>query len=671
MQPWLLFLRHELRAGRLPFWNPFQSSGTPYWSNGSSAPLFPLHLLFAALPERVGWLLLPWLRVLVGGLGAWRLARELGLSEHAARLAAVAFPLAGMPVSFLLFPMGSAVALAPWVLWATERLAAGRGGIAGLAAASGLQLLSGHPETCVHTALLTALYLAVRGAAPAVGALRAGLRFAAGWALGGALAAVQLLPLAATLLASSRWQWHPAVSYPPLGLLLRLPLRLVLPELFGNPARGTWWGPFYYPSTAVYAGALTLPLAVAGVAALARRGAAAGDRRRWALLAVTAFSFAAAYHLPGVREALAALPVAGRALHHRLLFGLDLGLALLAGYGLDRWTAGRGRGLAVGAAGVAAALAVAWGLFAADWRSHGLLPLESWWTAGVAAAALAAAAAVALPRRWRPAVAAALPLVVAADLLAAHAGFNPGLAAGDLYPRTGAVRFLTGRDGRVAATGEVLRPNAAMVYRLRDVRGDDSVKLARYQAAWTAAFGGGHPTYFTPVERWDAAALDRLAVRWVMAPPGRPAPVAGWRLAYDGPDARVWQRPGAARWLTWTRGADACRARAVDREPGRWSIDWRCAGPGRLRVAEAWDAGWRGRSDGRGVAVEPDAAALLEVALGPGSGRLELAYRPVGWVPGALLSGAALATLLAAAWSARRRVPAQPAAPPPAAAAGC
>ncbi|HUP43365.1 MAG TPA: hypothetical protein VM599_09155, partial [Thermoanaerobaculia bacterium] len=77
VQPWLLYLRHELRAGRLPFWNPHQLSGTPFWSNGSSAPLFPFHLLVAALPVQLGLVFLPWLRLVVGGCGAWALAREL------------------------------------------------------------------------------------------------------------------------------------------------------------------------------------------------------------------------------------------------------------------------------------------------------------------------------------------------------------------------------------------------------------------------------------------------------------------------------------------------------------------------------------------------------------------------------------------------------------------
>ena len=39
------FLSAALHAGDWPFWNPYQGAGTPYWGNGSSAPLFPLHLL--------------------------------------------------------------------------------------------------------------------------------------------------------------------------------------------------------------------------------------------------------------------------------------------------------------------------------------------------------------------------------------------------------------------------------------------------------------------------------------------------------------------------------------------------------------------------------------------------------------------------------------------------
>ncbi len=546
IQPWLLFARRELRAGRLPGWNPYQFAGSPFWANGQSAPLFPLHLLFTALPPQLGFVLLPWLRLVLGGCGVWMLARELALGPQAALLAALTFALSGMPVSFALFPMGNALALVPWVLWAVERVAAaGRGAlapaVAGLAAAAGLQLLGGHPETAAHTALLSLLYLALRGPArPAA----AWLGWAAGWLGGAALAAVQLLPLALTLPETARWQGAAGGGEPPLGLLLRQPLRLVLPELYGHPAHGTWWGPFNYSATAVYAGALALPLAAAGLARCRR------DRRWLALAATAAFAFGAAYHWPVVRDLMAALPVLGRAAHHRLLFGVELGLALLAGAGCDEWLAGRGRGLLAGGAAAAAALAVAWALFRGEWAAHGLLATEAAWTAAVAAAAVLLVLSLRLDsgRRWR--LAPLLPALALCDLLAAHGGINPGLPLARLYQPTGAVRFLAGRPERVAGVGEALRPNAAMVYGLYDPRGDDPVKLARYEAVYRR-FAAADPVYFQPVSRWDSPWLDQLGVRWVVAAAGEAAPVGGWRLAYAGGDARVYERPGALPLVRW------------------------------------------------------------------------------------------------------------------------
>jgi hypothetical protein len=673
IQPWLLFTRRELRAGRLPGWNPFQFAGSPFWGNGQSAPLFPLHLLFAALPLQLGFVLLPWLRLVIGGCGVWMLGRELGLGPPAALLAALSFALAGMPVSFALFPMGNALALVPWVLWAVERVAAaatttttsstssssstGLAGrtaagplataIAGLVAAAGLQLLAGHPETSAHTALLSLLYLAVRGAARQGAAF---LGWAAGWLGGAALAAVQLLPLALLLPATARWQGPAAGAEPPLRLLLEQPLRLVLPELYGHPAHGTWWGPFNYSATAVYAGALALPLAAAGLARCRRD-------RRWLALAVTAaFAFAAAYHWPGVRDLLGALPVIGRAAHHRLLFGVELGAALLAGAGCDEWLAGRGRGVLAGGAAAAAMLAAAWALHRAAWTAHGLLRTEAGWTAAVAAAVLLLALSLRLDRGWRFRLAPLLPALALCDLLAAHGAINPGLPLARLYPPTGAVRFLARQPGRVAGTGEALRPNAAMVYGLYDLRGDDPVKLVSYEAVYRQ-FAAGDPVYFQPITQWSSPWLDRLGLRWVVAGPGEAPRAADWRLAYAGADARVYERPAALPLVRWAPPAAAAAAAAVlpasltvvRREPGRWQIDWRSAEPRLLVVAESWAPGWRALVDGRPRPVEAAAGALLGVRLGPGAGRAELRYRPPGLLAGAWTSAAALLALVALA----------------------
>ncbi|HEV8583014.1 MAG TPA: YfhO family protein, partial [Thermoanaerobaculia bacterium] len=483
VQPWLFFLRHELRAGRLPFWDPHQFSGSPYWSNGSGAPLFPLHLLFAALPLQIGWILLPWLRIVIGGCGAWMLARELGASRPAALLAAVIYPLSGMVTSFLLFPMGNTHALAPWVILAVERLANGRGGWIGLAVAGGLQLLGGHPETPVFTALLAGVYLLARGCDRPLAAWG---RFIAGWMAAAAIAAVQILPLFRTLTASGKWLETARGAPAPLRVVAAFLLRLILPDLFGNPAAGTWWGPYNFAATAIYAGALTLPLAAAGLAAVR------GDRRWRAVAVMTLFALMAAYYLFGMRHVLLALPVINRGLHHYLKLGLELGLALLAAAGCDRWLAGKGRGLMAGAGLTLGLLAVAWWRFGAEWEQRGLLGNEAAWTAGMAAAAIVLALSLLLKQGWRWRLWPLLLAWVIIDLVAAHARTNPGLPAGKLYPVTGAIRFLQGRPERVTGLGEALHPDAAMVYGLYDVRGDSPVKLQRYDRIY-AEMAAGDP----------------------------------------------------------------------------------------------------------------------------------------------------------------------------------
>ncbi|HWN43338.1 MAG TPA: YfhO family protein [Thermoanaerobaculia bacterium] len=624
IQPWQLFARRELRAGRLPLWNPHQFSGAPFWSNGQSAPLFPLHLLFAALPLQLGFVLLPWLRLVIAGCGAWVLGRELGLSRPAALLTALTFSLSGMMVSFLLFPMGNALALVPWVLWSVERK-----DVLLLALTAGLQLLGGHPETCAHTALLSVIYLLVRGAAGSTW-----LRFAAGWIGGALIAAVQILPLVLLLPETSKWAATGGGGHLPLGLLLQQPLRLVLPQLYGHPAEGTWWGPFNYSATAVYAGALALPLAAAGLVRVR-------DRRWLAVAAVLAFCFLAAYHMPGLREVLGALPVLGKAAHHRLIFGIELGLALLVGAGCDRWLEGKGRGIAAGAALVVVLLGAAWLTVPNP---------QLGWTVGVAAVALVLTLSLRWSRERRWAWLPLLPVVAMIDLLLAHGGILRAIPLDRLYPETGAVRFLQSQEGRVAGLGQALRPNAALVYGLFDARGDDPVKLERYEAVYRS-FAPGNPVYFEPIRRWDDPGLDRLGVRWVVAGPHEAGP--GWRLAYQGADARVYERPGALPLVRWTAGGGALVDERMT-HPGFWKIAWWTPGRSTLVVAETWDHGWRASAGGKPVPVVPVDGALLGVELGPGAGTLELRYRPAGLVVGAWLT---LLGLLGLAALFRRRNP--------------
>jgi hypothetical protein len=653
VEPWLLYLRSEVRLGRLPLWNPYQAAGSTYWSNGSSAPLFPLHLLFVITPLQLGWVLLPWLRLVIAGVGAAALARELGVSRSGALLAALTFALCGTVASFVLFPMSNVQALLPWVFLAVERLAKGTWGLAPLALLGGLQLLGGHPETALYTALLTAIYLAVRG--PKF-LLRTWMDFSVGWALAAAIAAVELLPLAATLPHTSRWlAWQPpdAVPFP---TVLALWSRLLLPEAWGSPAKGTWWGPYNYAATAIYAGAAALVLAPAG--AWARRR----DRRWLGVIVMTLFATCAAYQLPGARQLMLALPVLGHGLHHYIKIGLEVGLALLAGAGFDRWREGRWRPLALAAGIVVLLLAFVRSRYEEAWELHRLAATEAHWMIWVAALVAIIAATAALPAAWRSRLAPVVLLLALCDLVAAHTDINPGLSAAAIYPQTPAIGYLVGKPGRVAATGGTLHPNAGMVYGLFDVRGDDSIKLVQYEQLYAQHLGQGSATFFLPMNRWQDPWLDRLGVRWVLTRPQEAPPAPGWTARYSGPDARVWERPTPLPVVHWLGPPPEGAALSVDRSvPGSWDLSWHSPTSATIEVAEIWDTGWHAAGDRGPLPVQSLDGRLLGVTVGPGDGHLQLRYRPDGFLPGLALSLAGLAGTAFVAL--RRRRPSAPSEP--------
>jgi len=209
-----------LRAGRLPLWNPHLFMGVPLLANSQVGVFYPLNWpLWLLLPPHrsLHWsiLLHLWLAATgayvyaraslrLGRLAAWTGGAALALGgylgaqvEHINQLQALAwFP-------WLLMLYDRAVALEPQRSQKAQRSflsASCASSFAGLAAAAGMVLLTGHTQS----AFITLVGLGVYGSGPAVWAAlrRRGWRpvwqRAAVWmmamALGGTLAAAQLVP---------------------------------------------------------------------------------------------------------------------------------------------------------------------------------------------------------------------------------------------------------------------------------------------------------------------------------------------------------------------------------------------------------------------------------------------------------------------------------------------
>jgi hypothetical protein len=281
-----LWLRHAWLEGRWPLWDP-------YVGGGQAAVADALHQMFlppAVLLRLVGgevlgfnlWIAAPFP---LAALGAWLfLARRF--SAAAATLGAIAFALCGPIYSTGNFPnMSWTVAAIPWTLLAADRLAGAPGArrLAALAVVVAMQALAGEPVTLLATLLLVSAYAFVVGApGPALRLPERATRcawVAGGLALGLALAAVQLVPMAQAAAESERaqllrnamfWSLHP--------LML---VETIAPRLFGDyyvsqslaaipwvPVLNSGREPFFF---SLYFGVPLLAVALGGVIAGQRR----------------------------------------------------------------------------------------------------------------------------------------------------------------------------------------------------------------------------------------------------------------------------------------------------------------------------------------------------------------------------------------------------------------
>ncbi len=153
------FLADSLARGELPFWNPGVSLGTPYFAEMQTGVLYPASWLLLLADGSHGIGLLLAFHLLLAAAGAYGLARSMGLAPPAALAGASVFSLGGCMLSSVnMINFMQALAWLPWVLWAFERDARAPGPHSWVLAALavGLQTLAGAPDVSIMTGLVVA-----------------------------------------------------------------------------------------------------------------------------------------------------------------------------------------------------------------------------------------------------------------------------------------------------------------------------------------------------------------------------------------------------------------------------------------------------------------------------------------------------------------------------------
>ncbi len=237
--PQALELQRELRAGEFPGWNPRSFCGQSFLANSSVPAVYPPNLLLALLDPLRGLVWLTVLHLFLAGALAFAWIVNLGKSRWVGL--ALAAATSGSAFLMVRFHLPCALFAASWFfghLLAVDRLLLGvtPRRVALLAAVVGASFLAGFPQFAVIECLADGVWFLARLWSMPVGRRAfTAAAFAGSMALGGALAAVLLLPIAEYRAESVRSEWVDPHALADRALKPFALVAGVLPEFFGNP----------------------------------------------------------------------------------------------------------------------------------------------------------------------------------------------------------------------------------------------------------------------------------------------------------------------------------------------------------------------------------------------------------------------------------------------------
>ncbi len=722
--PIYTFAQDSLRAGHLPLWNPHLYLGAPHVAEVQGGWLYPPNLLVLLLTPRLSYLTLEQLSIFHfwwAGVGTYVLLRSLTRASDGQRLsrwAALAAALAFMFSDPLLIHFGNYNLLAvaswlPWVLWAFLRAAETAYPwrstvLAGLLL--GIGTLAGHPQTSLAIVLglaIVSTFLAYFGVTAGVGWRRALAPFGrllVVVVVAGLLAAPILLPaiVHTPFTARAEFTYGDAAQY---SLAPVQWIGMLLPAFFGrSPA--FHWGPWDRVEMG-YLG--ILPLALALLAVVQQPG-----RRVWLWLGLAAAGFVLAlgiYALP--HGWLTLLPGFGQTrAPARFLLLTDMGLAVLAGYGLDglmrTWSARETQAFAavwrvlkwITAVVVAIVLPLSYlallitqdGAPATSTRVA-LTAVGAAWLAAFSLATLGIFAA----RRFgwaRPAVIGALACgLIFVDVSSTGAYLdgsteNPALS----YLQPELVGYLDSQPGtwRLDARTDIdqlWQPNTALMVGLDDVWGvANPLVLADVVRYWDGIGpeGRSSPLY------------DFLNAQFLIGRKDVPLDWNKYELVFDGaPDLAVFRNTHAlpraflvtnaqtvanqaAAWdAVHQPGFDPRRAvvveggqrlvappgetapgpvEIIEQGPNQLTLNMQPGAPGYLVISQPFYPGWRAVDQaGREVPIVRANYAFQALAVGPETQSVTLQFAPATWTWGLILAAIGIVLVVAGMFAGRRR----------------
>ena len=278
--PWWDFAWETLLQCRLPLWNPWVGMGAPLVANYQSAIFYPPYWILLIVYGLAGLKWMSWSLTFVvvfhliwSGLGTAKLLEDLKLGKLAQTVGGLAFSLSGYLVARAGFlSINAAAAWLPWILFFSFRVIRKKKySVILLSVSMAFQLLAGHAQTTWYSILLGGLWILYWTASNpgennwARSIWQSISKYAMAVLLAAGISAIQLIPTIEYLLQSQRsgeYGYAEAMTY---SFWPWRFLTLFVPDLFGNPSAGNYWGYGNYWEDAVYIGLLPILIALGAV----------------------------------------------------------------------------------------------------------------------------------------------------------------------------------------------------------------------------------------------------------------------------------------------------------------------------------------------------------------------------------------------------------------------
>lgn len=342
--PWRKTSVDAWRAGHAPSWNPYNFAGTPLSANIQAAAFYPFNGLFFLFSFPVAWSILIMIQPLIAGVLLYVYLRSLRVSAVSSFFGSFIWSFSGFSIAWMTW--GTMMQTAMWlplmlmsvdvVMTTTDRSQLIRWTVLGVLGMF-MTILAGHIQIALYALLVVIAYGIWR------------LRSYTGKVSRQEII-MRLLKVGIISLLASSVAWVPLLQFLPETVRIAagessraegwfLPwtnlVQFISPDYFGNPSTMNYWGVWNYGEFIGYIGIIPLILAIS----VLFLGNIASF---WSVVVVVSLFFMLPHPITAIIDRVH-VPLLGVLQPTRLMMVIDLGLSILAAFGLEVLLSGKNK----------------------------------------------------------------------------------------------------------------------------------------------------------------------------------------------------------------------------------------------------------------------------------------------------------------------------------------